>query len=123
MKSYGSLVKVDDGGSTLAHKARVVSSWTIGNLLVRMNFLSCHPINEVVERLVAMGHVRRDGFSLVINHWDQTRNHPHYNLKFQVSISLFNPSLVCWNPDAVAIVVAGFKCFFELASLAPIRKT
>ena len=105
--------QVDDIGSTLAHKAHTLGSWTTRKL-VRDNesFVSCLSY-EVVQGLMALGHIRGEGFTLLVYHWDQTRLASHHNLCFKASISLLNLPLICWNPEAVARFVAGFEMPFR----------
>ena len=90
VRSFGRPVKVDDVGSTLAHKARIPGSW-MTRKLARDNefFVSC-PSCKVVQDLMELGHIHGEGFTLLVNHWDQTRQVSQHKLRFKASISLLN---------------------------------
>ena len=62
----------------------------------------------MVQSLVALGRIRGDGFSLVVNHWDETKFCVHTNPRFKVNASLFNLPFICWNVNVVASIIARF---------------
>ena len=113
VRSFGRSIKLDDVGSSLAHKARVPDSWTTRRLTRENEFFVSCPLFEVVQAPRALGHIRGDGFSLVVNYWDQSRDCPPHKLKFKVKISLFDLPLICWNLETVACIVAAFGIPFH----------
>ena len=68
VESFGKPITVVDVASTVAHQAMVVGSWTTRRLEKENQFFVSCPSYEVVQSLVALGHIRREGFSLNVNH-------------------------------------------------------
>ena len=64
----GRQVKVDDVATTLAHATKVVGSWTIKHLADTNHFFISCPSREAIQSLMAMGHIRGEGFTLIINY-------------------------------------------------------
>lgn len=115
VQSFGHPIKVDDIGSTLAHKARMPSSWIAKKLIKDNNFFMACPSRKVVNMLIALSHIRGEGFTLLVNHWDQTRSTIPHNLKFKVSINLLNLSLIYWYLEAIVNIGFGFRTTFHVS--------
>lgn len=109
VKAYGRSIKVDDVSLTLSRKARVVGSWSDKKLPSENAFFVAYPSCEVVHYFISLGHIRGDGFTLVVNHWDQTIEGTQNKLRFKVCASLFNLLLIYWNVNAIASIIANFR--------------
>ncbi|KAG1327244.1 putative isoflavone reductase [Cocos nucifera] len=57
VKVYGRSVKEDDVTVTLSRKACIVGSWKMKKLSKSNTFFIVCPSNEVVQALVALGHI------------------------------------------------------------------
>ena len=62
----------------------------------------------MVHHLISLGHIRGDGFSLVVNYWDQNKGSNPHKLCFKVYTSLIDLPLVCWSREAVSEIIFNF---------------
>lgn len=113
VEAFKRQVKVDDVAATLAHKARAIRSWTTKRLPHDNTFFVSYPSNDIIQRLIVLGHLRGDGFTLLVNHWDKIRSCNPNKLKFKVSADLIKLSLICWSTDAIESIIAGYGVRFR----------
>ena len=107
VESFGRSIKVEDVSTTLAHKAKKTGSWSARKLPATKFFVSC-PNCQTVQSLMANGHIRGDGFTAIVNHWNQVFGGVHHNLRFKVYATIQNLPLVCWTAEVVATVLSSF---------------
>lgn len=107
IETFGRSIKVDDAATTLAHKARRMGSWMTCQLSPNKFFVSCFDF-QTVQSLMAEGHIQGDGFSLLVNRWNQQRGATHHRLRYKVYATLKDLPLICWSAKAVATIIYGF---------------
>ena len=54
------------------------------------------------------GRIQGNGFQLWVSHWDPFKGGIPRKLKLKISISQLNLPLVCWNSQAMAMIIRGF---------------
>ena len=101
---FGRPIKVDDISVTLARKAKRHGSRTTKQLASNEFFVAFLD-KATVEALMAAGHIRGDGFTLIVNHWNQFRGGERHNLKLKVYATLHNLPLFCWTAEAVVTII------------------
>ena len=71
-------------------------------------FLLSYPNKETVLVLMAEGHIRGDGFTVVVNHWNQFSGGVRHKLKYEVYAILKDLPLFCWMEEAITGIISGF---------------
>ncbi|EHA8587490.1 hypothetical protein COCNU_scaffold002416G000030 [Cocos nucifera] len=107
IESFGRPVKVDDVSSILAKKVKRCGPCTTKQLTPTKFFVAFLD-KASIQALMAQGRIRGDGFTLLMNHWNQYKGGEHHNFKLKIYTTLFNLPLFCWNAEAVAIIISGF---------------
>lgn len=54
------------------------------------------------------GHIRGDGFSLLVNCWNKFRGGVLHKLKYKIYATLKDLPLFCWMADVVATIISSF---------------
>lgn len=107
VEAFGRCIKVDDVATAVAKSAKKIGSWTTRQLSQREFLVSC-PDQETLQALMASGHIRGDGFSLLVNRWNKFKGGIPHQLKYKVYATLKDLPLFCWTVDAVATIISGF---------------
>ena len=61
-----------------------------------------------IQALMTLGHIRGDGFTLMVSHWDQFKGGAHHDLQLKIYATVYNLPLFRWNAEAIATIISGF---------------
>ncbi|KAG1330349.1 hypothetical protein COCNU_02G003170 [Cocos nucifera] len=107
VKTFGRQVKADDVAGILEQGAWKSGSWFTRQVAPRRFFVSC-PDKKIVVALMAKRYIRGDGFTVIINHWNQFSGGVRHKLRYKVYATLKDLPLFCWTAEAVAGIISGF---------------